>query len=568
MFHRELAWLYLKGLLLAVVFGAVGALAAEGFRHGLELATQALFGRDLDISVIMGDLAWVAKLGVPAAGGLIAGLILVYADRYQKARGFGGGDYLETIDGRTGAIPAVPSLLRCLSSFCSIVSGGSIGKEGAMVQLSSTIASMVARRIDWLRGERFQMTIAVAATGGLAAVYHTPLAAAIFIAEIAFGGIEFRRLALLFTAAVVATWIVSAMGQFTPTYPLPVHAFDLDASALAVTIIVGIVAGLGGALMLAAIRSGKRVFALVPGGIVARMTLGGLIVGGIICVAPEVAGNGFFPITQLLGGDMLTTAVLALLALKIIATAATVGAGAVGGLFTPALLIGALSGMSCIAGLNALLGTDHSPVLFAVVGMAAALAATTQAPLMSTLMVFEMTQEPLLIFPIMLATVVAYGTANVVGQPGTYAIIDRHRLRFASRSRLYELTAGTAMRPLDRFVLDTATLQEAWDVGHEAKNRFVFVLDADHAFVGAVWMHDIVDEMGRSESDGTPRTLLSLISPEFPTLFANDRLVDIWEKVVASPAERLPVLADGTSKRVMGVLPKSVVLEQARRAFV
>jgi CIC family chloride channel protein len=286
------------------------------------------------------------------------------------------------------------------------------------------------------------------------------------------------------------------------------------------------------------------------------------MVGLMIMVAPEVAGNGFAPIARLLHDQPVSVALILLLTLKIGATAATVGSGAVGGLFTPSLLVGALTAMQCVGLLNqALPGAGENVVLFGVIGMAATLAATTQAPLMSTLMVFEMTREPLLIFPIMLATIIAYGTASVLGQTGTYAVTSRHRERFDTRSRLMGISVGMVMRPLERFAPEDATLEQARAQGLAEKNRFVFVLDAQQGFVGAVSMHDL---MAVANTTAPPGGLSAFVQREFPTVCATDRLRDVWETVVASPAERVPVLADSASRRVVGVLHKSDVLKRAR----
>jgi CIC family chloride channel protein len=559
--QRHLAWLYLRGLAFAAAFGAIGAAAAQAFRWALEQASEALFNSTDDITEVMARLGWHWKLAIPVIGGALAGAVLLAAVRYEK-RGGGRGDYLEVIDGSVASIPLASSLLRCLSSLCSILSGGSVGKEGAMVQLSATLGAVFTRWGGGMRGERFQLAIAMAATGGLAAVYHTPLAAAVFIAEIAFGGIEFRRVGLLFTAAVAATWVTMLAGQYSPSYLLPIHDFKLDAGAMLVVMLVGVACGLAGSLLLTAIRMAKSSFAKVPGGLVVQMALGGLLVGAVIVLAPEVAGNGFEPITHLLRNEPVSVALLAFLLLKIGATAATVGSGAVGGLFTPSLLVGALTGMECVSLLNrALPGGAQSTILFGVVGMAATLAATTQAPLMSTLMVFEMTREPLLIFPIMLATVISYGTASILGQTGTYAVTTRHRERFDSRNRLMEITAGMVMRPMERFAPEDATVEQAREQGLAEKNRFVFVLDHQHAFVGAVWMHDL---MAAGSAGAPPAGLSALIHRDFPTVCASDRLRDVWETMVASPAERVPVLADPHTRRVVGVLHKSDVLQRAR----
>jgi CIC family chloride channel protein len=566
-FKSDIALSYLKGLTLAVLIGILGAAAASAFRWSLEALTEQLFQTPADITEIFARLAWYWRLAIPLAGGTLAGLILLWAQKREAAqpatepRAL---DYLETIDERIDHIPVLSSLARCLSSFFSIVSGGSLGKEGAMIQLSATAASVVANRYAALRGERFRLTIAMGATGGLAAVYHTPLAAAVFIAEIAFGGLEVRRIGLLFTSAVAAAWAVSMTGEFTPLYYLPAYNFDLKSAAVLAVIATGVAAGAVGAIFLALTRHGKRLFGRLPMGLPARMALGGLIVGAIAILAPDVTGNGFAPISRLLVGQSLAQPLWLLLLLKVIATAAIVGSGAIGGLFTPALLIGALVGMSGAPWLAAVLHLPESTVMLGVAGMAATLAATTQAPLMSTLMVFEMTQESSFVFPLMIASVVAYATSNILGQPGVYAVIARHQRRSASRTRLYDATVEELARAPRQMVSANASLREARELGLGLRSRFVFVADADSRYLGAVSLHDIVAACQAGDPD---RALASLPYTEVAVVYRGQKAFEVWKAVVESPAEHTPVLADPGSMRVIGVLRKSDLLNEARSLF-
>jgi CIC family chloride channel protein len=555
---------YLRGMALAAIMGVLGALAAHAFRWSLDHASEVLFGTADDITRLFAELPWYIRIACPTLGGAIAAFVLVQAQRREQRDGVVS-EYLETIDGKMPRIPVLPSLLRCLSSFFSIVSGGSIGKEGAMVQLSATVGSVFCVRLRGLRGEDFRLAVAMAATGGLAAVYHTPLAAAIFIAEIAFGGIELRRIGYLFTAAATSTWVTSAMGHFTPLYALPAYAFDVTGPAVLAVAALGVAAGVSGSVFLWCIRMAKRLFTRLHRSVVVRMTSGGLIVGLITLVAPDVTGNGFAPIARLFDGDTLATPLLMLLALKIVATAATVGAGAIGGLFTPSLMIGALTGAVCAPVAAYVFGVEHGAVLMGVLGMAAALAATTQAPLMSTLMVFEMTQEPSFVFPLMVATVAAYATSMLFRQTGTYEVIARHRARYERRSRLADATAGTVMRTPGLLAPTSAMLRDALEVGLSQKNRFVFVVDEAQRFIGAVWTNDLMARVNAGE--GAATTLADMAARDFPVVYAGQRLLDVWQTVVESPAERTPVLSDPESRRVVGVLQKSELLKQARYLF-
>ncbi|OZI62289.1 chloride channel protein [Bordetella genomosp. 11] len=557
---------YLRGIALAIAMGILGALGAHVFRWCLEHASARLFGTDADITEIFGGLPWYARIAIPTIGGAIAALFLAQAQRREKRAGVVS-EYLETIDGKMGHIPVLPSVLRCVSSFFSIVSGGSIGKEGAMVQLSATAGSAFCMRLlPGVRGADFRLAVAMAATGGLTAVYHTPLAAAIFVAEIAFGSLELRRIGYLFTAAVASTWMTSVMGQFNPLYDLPSYRFDVTGSAVLAVVALGLSAGAVGSAFLWITRLARKVSAQAMPSVVVRMSVGGLIVGVITLAAPDVTGNGFAPIARMLEGQALATSLLLLLALKILATAATVGSGAIGGLFTPSLLIGALAGAACAPVAAQVFGMQDSVVLLGVLGMAASLAATTQAPLMSTLMVFEMTREPSFVFPLMIATVAAYAVSMLFRLTGTYEVIARHRARDERRSRLADATAGAMMRPPGLLAPVSATLEEALQIGLKQRNRFVFLVDDAQRFAGAVWVNDLMARVNAGEGGET--TLVRMATPDFPVVYAGQRLLDVWQTVVESPAERTPVLSDRDGRRIVGVLQKSELLKQARNLFV
>ncbi|CAM3967421.1 chloride channel protein [Bordetella bronchialis] len=556
---------YLRGIVLAVAMGILGALAAHVFRWALEHASARLFGTDADITEVFAGLPWYARIAFPTIGGAIAALLLARAQRQEKQQGVVS-EYLETIDGRMARIPVLPSVLRCVSSFFSIVSGGSIGKEGAMVQLSATAGSVFcARLLPAVRGADFRLAVAMAATGGLTAVYHTPLAAAVFVAEIAFGSLELRRIGYLFTAAVASTWITSVIGQFNPLYDLPAYAFDVTGKSVLAVVALGLAAGVVGSAFLWSTRLARKWFATAFSSLVLRMSVGGLIVGVITLAAPDVTGNGFAPVARLLEGSPLVTPLFLLLLLKVLATAATVGSGAIGGLFTPSLLIGALTGVACAPLAAQAFGLQDAAVLFGVLGMAASLAATTQAPLMSTLMVFEMTSEPSFVFPLMIATVAAYAVSMLFRLTGTYEVIARHRARDERRSLLADATAAAVMRPIGLLAPLSATLQDALQVGLKQRNRFVFLVDDAQRFVGAVWVNDLMARVNAGE--GADTTLARMATTDFPVVYADQRLLDVWQTVVESPAERTPVLSDRDGRRVVGMLQKSELLKQARQLF-
>ncbi|MBV8048949.1 MAG: chloride channel protein, partial [Paludibacterium sp.] len=171
-------------LLFAVPIGILAAGVTGVFRRAIDLSDQALFGSSQDITHIVAQLPSGWRLAVPALGGLLAGIILWLVNRrYDKVEN----DYMEAVSSGDGRIALMPSLLRSLSSLASIVSAGSIGREGAMVQLAALTGSLTGRR--WANERQLKLMTACGAAAGLASVYHTPLAGAMFVAEIVLGAI-------------------------------------------------------------------------------------------------------------------------------------------------------------------------------------------------------------------------------------------------------------------------------------------------------------------------------------------------------------------------------------------
>lgn len=554
---------YLLGLPLSAVMGMVGAVAASFFSWCLIHAMARLYGGPGDITEQIGAMPWYVQLLLPAVGSALGAWLLLRARRVEKVSGLAS-EYLETVDGKTPYVPVQASLLRCVSSFFTIVSGGSIGKEGAMVQLAAMAGSFASQRLHWREAE-LRLAVATAATGGLASVYHTPLAAAIFIAEIAYGGLEMRRIGYLFTAAMASSWLIqTVLGKFAPLYALPAFAFDLSGAHIVPVFVVGVICGAVASIFMWCVSQARRAFAVLHDGQVVRMVVGGLIVGAITLITPEVAGNGFEPIYQLLHTGTLGISVFLLLVLKIVATSATVGSGSIGGLFTPSLMIGVLSGVVC-APLAHWFGVPDGEILFGVIGMAAALTATTQAPLMAMLMVFEMTQETAFIFPLMVACVAAYAASQPFRQGGIYGIVARHRARDEVRGRMVGATVEQAMRDAGPLVPDDTTLAEAMRIGNVGRHRFVFVIDADQQFVGAVGVRELT--LRTEAGEGDARKLRDFVIADFPVVQAGQRLMGVWQTVASAPAERIPVLGGVGGRRVLGVLRKSELLEQAGGLF-
>ncbi|ODP34856.1 chloride channel protein [Pandoraea sp. ISTKB] len=405
-------------LLLAGIVGLLGALATVAFREALSGLQFLLAGHHSGMVELAQDLNWWQRLLLPTAGGLVAGLILQYASLWVPKKG--SDDYMEAIAIGTGVLSLRQTLVKSLSSLCSVASGASIGREGPMVQLAAMFASLVGRILAF-PPERLRLLVACGATAGITSAYNAPIAGALFISEIVYGSISTATLGPLVVASVIANIVIRQFLGYDAVYQMPRFDFVSGWEVL-FYMGLGVLAGVLAPLFLRLLDTAKARFGALPIPLFLRLALGGLIVGVLSLQVPQVWGNGYSVVNSILHTHWAWQALAMVLVFKVLATASSAGSGAVGGVFTPTLFVGAALGSLYGIAMNALAPATASVASsYAVVGMGAFLAATTYAPLMSILMIFEMTLSYQVVLPLMLACVTAYLTAHTLRADSVYA---------------------------------------------------------------------------------------------------------------------------------------------------
>ncbi|QKJ88750.1 Cl-channel voltage-gated family protein [Paramixta manurensis] len=550
-------------VMVAVPVGCAASLVTLGFRGVIELINHLLFHSGQEITQAMTVWPWFCWPLIVGLGGVIAGFFLNYATTLERSATLKT-DYLEVINARLDAVPTKTSLFRALSSIASIGSGASVGKEGPMVQLAALCGSMMGRYCFKSLALKNSDVVAMAAAAGLASVYHAPLASAIFVAEIAFGISALQRLIPLIISSAVAVMTMWSLGFRSAIYPFAEAQFQLSPATLAVTLLVGVLAGVTGWLIIFLIGRSKQLFSRINN-LPLRLGIGGFAVGILAIASTDILGNGYEVIVTVMAGGVLLKALLLLLVLKLLATALSVGSNAVGGLFTPSLLIGALLGVS-VATVAGLLGMPvGNALLFAAVGMAAVLAAVSQAPLMAMLMVLEMTLNSSLLFPVMIAAVLAAMVVYRLQTTSSYPVVTRH---FSRADAWVDFDNGI----IAQFIVSGAALQPHESVGKALavsslkRERFVYIINAQEQFLGVVSIHDISHKI--LEHELTLDSPVSQVMDEnFPCVYQYQTIREGWEAFAQVTLERLPVLNNPQERKFMGALTKTSLIQQAK-AFI
>lgn len=519
-------------LLAAALVGLLGALATIAFRELLHALGLLLFARADGLVNTARALPWWHRLWIPAAGGVIAGWVLHWAQHFDTPGGTR--DYMEAITLGDGKIAGRASLVRALSSAISVATGASIGREAPMVQLAALAGSLLGR---WrqLPRPRLRLLVACGAAAGISAAYNAPIAGALFVAEIVLKSFAIETLGPLIVASVVANLTVHQFFGFAPLYRMP--TFDLHLGLNALPFIgLAIIAGLAAPGFLYLLALAKKPFAAITQPLWLRLGLGGLFVGAISVVEPGVWGNGYSVVNSILQGGWLWQTLLVMLLFKLLATAVATGSGAVGGVFTPTLFVGAVIGGLFGIGMELMSpGAIPMPAWIAA-GMGAFLAASTHAPLMSAIMIFEMTGNPQIIVPLLLVCVLAVAIKQLLMAKSIYA----HALP-PTHLNPATCNAMNLLRSSPPCVSNTATPSEVEAAFLTSRWQHVYVVDSDGYFTGALSLHDFGPFL-REKGNATSSIPKALVLSDYPRVRNDANLSEILSAFLQHAGERLPVL--------------------------
>jgi CIC family chloride channel protein len=538
------------------VIGFCGGLSSIAFRAATSSVHKLLTASSAPGLVeTFSGLSAPLRIAIPALGGLIAGAILQFGTRLRGR--ISTSDYMEAVVLGDGKISARRTLIKSLSALFTIASGGSIGREGPLVQLSSVIASALGRIQNWST-PRLRLLVGCGAAAGIASAYNAPIAGAIFVAEIVLGSMAMEMLGPLIFSSVIATLTVRGFLGADPLYKIPPFQLNRNWEILPY-LVLGLTAGLIAPWFIRLLRATEEWVGRIAAPVYLKMCAGGLVVGLFAVWHPEVCGNGYSTVSGILRGEWLWQTLAVILIFKIFATTATFGSGAVGGVFTPTLFIGASLGF--LFGSIAQQVLPHLPVnpsAFALVGMGAFLAAATHAPIMAIVMIFEITLDYQIILPLMLACVVGYYTSVSIEKRSIYAEALKRKGAGDYRKQLAELHVRDLMKPKPLTISPTAGFAEIGEKFIATRFNYLFVTDHGR-FLGAVSLHDIKNFLNAPE---LAKVVIAgdILRDPFPVLPPEASLTEALERFSQHDGERLPVVTEANGQSLIGSVSKTDVI--------
>ena len=420
---------------LSILVGIVAGLGAVAFRALIAFVHNLLFLGTLSTAYNANAHTPPSPWGpfvilVPVAGAL--GVVFLVKNFAPEAKGHGVPEVMDAIYNRKGIIRPVVSVVKALASALSIGSGGSIGREGPIIQIGSSFGSTVGQLLRLSTWQRITL-IAAGAGGGIAATFNTPVGGVLFALEILMDEVSARTLVPVVTATATATYVGQLAFGPHPSFYIPALEtayFHLtNPLVLLAYAALGVITGLVSALFIHSIYGFEHFFEKhVRGGYYMQHVAGMLVVGLMMYAFMSrfghyyVEGVGYGTIQDVLSGVQFPLYFLILLFVsKLLATSLTLGSGASGGVFSPALFLGATTGAAYGVALHRLFpALDISAAAFAVVGMGGVVGGATGAAMAAIVMIFEMTLDYTVIVPMTLTVAISYAVRKSLMSDSIY----------------------------------------------------------------------------------------------------------------------------------------------------
>ncbi|MBW2609321.1 MAG: chloride channel protein [Deltaproteobacteria bacterium] len=553
---------------LAAIVGLVGGFGAIGFRYLIDIFQSIAYGASGNLLRLIQGVPWQARLAVPALGGLVVGLLVYFLAR--EAKGHGVPEVMEAVVLRSGIIRKRVVIVKSLASAISIGAGGSVGREGPIVQIGSAIGSTIGQLFR-VSVDRIRTLVGCGAAAGIAATFNAPIAGSMFALEIILGDFGLATFSPIVISAVVATAVSRHLLGDTPAFI--VTAYELvSAWELPLYIVLGFFCALVAVTFTKLLYRTEDFFNGLKFPEYLKAVPGGLILGAMGILYPHILGVGYPAMDLALIQELSLWTMLFLIAFKIMATSITIGSGGSGGVFAPSLFLGCMAGGFFGTIVHSLFpGVTASPGAYSIVGMGAVVSGTTHGPLTAILILFEMTGDYKIILPLMSACIISALASRHLFKDSIYT------LKLARRG--VNIRAGKEVNVLRSIYVrdvmnpEVETMEESLSLGRLAekmslsKHNSFPVVNEEGTLTGIISFFDYRDII----FDVNLKDLVvakDLATEEVVTVSSDDNLYDAFEKISRKDFSILPVVSPDDPTRLLGVVTRRDMIGAYSKAVI
>ena len=554
---------------LSIIIGFLAGLGAWAFLELIHIFRLSWSHWGGYTGYIPGDISSIMIPLIPALGGLLLGPLGAIFP--TEAKGHGVPEVMESVVRQGGILKPRTIFIRGIASAITIGTGGSAGREGPIAQIGAAIGSWVAQ-VFKMPSNNVRTLLGCGAAGGIAAAFNAPIAGALFALEIVLGDWHITTFTPVIMSSVIATttsrWLHGGKAIFDVPYYQLVNPVEI-----VFYIILGLLSGLVALLFIHSMDKFEHFFEKkVPIHPWLKPALGGLLVGFIGLGFPQIFSNGYEPMGKALSGEMVLWLMFCLVFLKIIATSLTLGSGGSGGIFAPALYIGAMLGGAFGTAINMLFPfMTAKPGAYALVGMGAVLAAAAHAPLTNILLLFELTGDYHIILPIMVACIMSTLTIRALSPHSIFSIgLHKKGITIEAGKEvnvLQSLKVKNAMttKNLEFLPEDMPFGEILRHITLSNHSNFPMVNKEGH-LTGVISFQEIRKHVFDPDLEQLVIARdLAILS--IPTVTPSDNLKDALSRIALGNIKQLPVVDTKDPKKLVGILTRSDIITAYNRAI-
>ena len=549
-------------IIAAVIIGILGGFGAIGFRSMIQLFQKLFWQTDSFSVATVQSTSPLLRVLIPALGGLLCGFIVYKFAR--EAKGHGVPEVIESVALHSGIIRARVVIVKALASAISIASGGSVGREGPIVQVGSALGSSVGQLLK-VNARQLKTLVGCGAAAGIAATFNAPIAGALFAAEIILGDFAVAQFSPIVISSVTATVLSRHFMGNLPAFEIPPYEL-ISAFEFIPYLVLGISAGIVAVLFNISIHKSEDLFAKIPISDPFRAGIGGMLIGGIAFGFPQIHGVGYETITSALLGHSAIFLLAALVFVKIIATAVTIGSGGSGGIFAPSLFIGAMLG-----GLIGKIAHQYYPEItagsgaYALVGMGAVVAAATHAPISAIIIIFELTNTYQIIPPLMVSCIISVLLATWLKRESIYTDkLVKRGINIHQGKDINILKNILVRQVIHKEILtlpETASFPEVIRKMIQSPHQELFIINSNNEYIGHLSWKDL-GQVIKEENELANLIIAADISRiDISAVHTDDNLDLVMHQFARFGVEELPVIADSGRPVLIGSVRQKDVIE-------
>ncbi len=552
-------------LTLAVLVGLLTGGGEYLFHKGIHELHILFFEKGKEV------LHWLGPLYViflPMIGGLLVGVIAHFAYSHDRPHGVAG--IMEAVALRGGRLPARELICRVIGSVLTIGSGGSAGPEDPSVQIGAAVGTSIGQGLK-LSDERIRGLVASGAAAGIGAAFNAPIAGVFFALEIILGEVTSAAVGTIIVASVVSALLIHVLVGPQPAFMVPPYSL-VSYWELLFYLLFGVLAGFVSVLYIRSIKWFGEFFSKLNVRDILKPAMGGLIVGMLGFFTPEIFGVGYSAIETILRDQNLIAWLLFLLvAAKMFATSVTLGSGGQGGMFAPALFLGAMLGGGFGVIVHALFpAVTANPQAYILVGMAAVLAGAVRAPITAVLLLFEMTQDYRIILPLMFSVVIS-------------TLLSEHWHHHSVYSQALSKFGINLERGHDLNVMQGVLVGEAMATDVKTVSKDLSLADLQRVFI--TYHHHgfpVVDEKGElwgivsiqdlekamQKGDLENKKVADIATRSVIVTYPDEPVWTALRKMGTRDVGRLPVVDRKNPKRIVGIIARNDIIHSYQRAIL